>query len=89
MSLYQLYYAPNRQNNRIWALNSRNVTPIETRKFPLRINVWGMMSYRTLSNLHFIPRAQSITSEYYVEEILMKSLKATIRQKRLNVPICD
>ena len=88
-SPYQLYYAPNRQNNRIWALKSRNVTPIETIKFPLKINVWGMMSHRALSNLHFIPRGQSLTSEYYVEEILKKSLMPTIRRKRLNGPICE
>ena len=46
------------------------------------------MSFRALSNLHFIPRGQSITSEYYVEEILKKSLMSTINRKRLNGPIC-
>ena len=47
-----------------------------------------MMSYRALFNLHFIPRGQSI-SEYYVEEILKKSLMSTINRKRLNGPICE
>ena len=59
------------KKNRIWVLKSRNVTPIETIKFHMKISIWGMMSHRALSDHHFISRGQFGTSEYYVVQILI------------------
>ena len=72
-SPFELYHPPNRQNDRVWAHHSSEVPPTETVKQPLKIMVWGMMSYRGLSDLHIIPRDQTVTAKYYVDEILSKT----------------
>ena len=40
------------------------------------------MSYRTLSELHFIPVGQTVTLDYYINEILDKTLMSTMNRKR-------
>ena len=32
--------------------------------------MWGMMSYRAVSDLHFVPVGQTVTADYYINEIL-------------------
>ena len=46
-----------------------DVVPTETVKHPLKIMVWVMMGYRELSEPHFVPSSQNVTTEYYVEEV--------------------
>ena len=55
-SPFVLLLVPNRQNGRVYACSSREVSVIEMVKNQLKIMVWGMMSYRGLSELHFTPR---------------------------------
>lgn len=71
----------------MWARKRDNIPPIETVKYPLRVNVWGTMSYSALSDLHFVPRGKTVITEYYVEEILMQVLIPTTKRKRKNGPI--
>ena len=47
-SPFQLYHTPNRQNNRVWARKRDNIPPVKTVKYPLKVNVWGMMSHSAL-----------------------------------------
>ena len=53
-SPYEICQVPNRQNYRVRAHSSSQVPVVETVKQPLKILVWGMMSYRGLSDLHII-----------------------------------
>ena len=46
----------------------------ETVKHPLKIMVWGMMSYHGQLDLHIIPWVQTVTAKYYVEEIHSKTV---------------
>ena len=41
------------------ASNSSNIIPQETVKFPPKLMVWGIMSFRAISKLHFIAPKQS------------------------------
>ena len=72
-SPFQLFQLSNPQNDRIWAKDNSNIPPQKTVKFPPKVMVWGMMSFQALSQLHFLPPKQTITAQYYVEEILTKT----------------
>ena len=41
-----------------------------------------MISYQAVSDLHMIDPGQTVTADYYVSEILMKTLSATYKRKR-------
>ena len=69
-SLFELFHSSNTQNDRIWAHSTQDVLPRETIKNPPKIMVWSMMSYRGLSDLHFIPPKQTVNALYYVSDIL-------------------
>ncbi|KAI6655736.1 Transposable element Tcb1 transposase [Oopsacas minuta] len=81
-SSFEVFHTPNKQNDRVWAKSSSNVPPTEKVKFPGKIMVWGVMSYRALSHLHIIPKGQTVTSEYYVEVILKQSLIPSMLRTR-------
>ena len=40
-----------------------------------------MMSYRALSGLHFVPVGQTVTADYYINEIQGKSLISAMNRK--------
>ena len=77
-SVFELMHPPNRQNERVWAHSSAEVPAIDTVKQPLKVMVWAMMSHQGLSELHFVPRGQTVTAQYYVEEVLKKSTESAI-----------
>ena len=83
-SSFELFHPTIRQNDRIWASNSLNIIPQETVKFPPKFMVWGMMSFRAISELHFIPPKQTVNTEYYIDEILTKSCLDTLNRTRKN-----
>ena len=39
-----------------------------------------MMSYNGLSDFHIIPKGQSITALYYIEEILSKTMLSALQR---------
>ncbi|KAI6657135.1 hypothetical protein LOD99_15921 [Oopsacas minuta] len=81
-SPFELNHPPNRKNDCVWARNTLDVEPVQMVKFPKKIQVCGMMSHRALSELHFIPVGQTVSAEYYVSEILGKTLMSTMNRKR-------
>jgi len=85
-SPFELFHLPNRQNDRVLAHQSAEAPPTETVKQPLKIMVWGMMSYRGLSDLQVIPRGQTVTADYYVEEILSKMATSAMARRKQNAP---
>ena len=38
--------------------------------------VWGGMTGRGLTSLHFIPQGQTVTAEYYITKILQEEVMA-------------
>ena len=85
-SPYQLHHPPNRQNDRVWAHGSSDVVPTETVKHPTKVIVWGAMSFRGLSDLHVVPRGQTVTASYYQDNILETALKSALSRTRENGP---
>lgn len=73
-SVFEVQHAPNPQNDRVWAESRDQVPPVHTVKQPAKLMVWGAMSAEALSELHIIPRNQTVNTEYYVSKILEGSL---------------
>lgn len=73
-SPFELFHPVNRKNDVIWAHSSDSVIPSATVKFPAKVMVWGAISSQALSKLHVIPQKQSVNTEYYIDEILKKTL---------------
>ena len=88
-SSFELFHPTNRQNDRIWARDGSNIIPQETVKFPPKFMVWGMMSFRAISKLHFIPPKQTVNTAYYIDEILAKSCLETLHRTRENGSVLD
>ena len=80
-SPFQLFAPPNRQNDWVWSRSSTDVQPYKSVKFPAKIQVWGMMSHQSLSELHIIPLKQNVNGEYYrnyiFEGTCMDAMKRT------------
>ena len=83
-STFELFHAPNPQNDRVWAQNPDEVPKAPSVKFPSKLMVWGMMSYQGLSKVHVIPAKTSVTSEYYVENILEKFYLPAINRTHIS-----
>ena len=71
-SPYEVYHPPNRQNDRVWVAGSSDVQTVPNVKHSAKVHVWGMMSHRTLSQLHVVPPKVVNNGEYYRENILTK-----------------
>uniref|UniRef100_A0A0K2SWY2 Putative LOC100210866 [Hydra vulgaris] n=1 Tax=Lepeophtheirus salmonis TaxID=72036 RepID=A0A0K2SWY2_LEPSM len=52
--------------------------PTPTVKFLLKTQVWAVITPQAVSDLHLIPRNQTVTAEYYVTEIFGKSLMSAL-----------
>ncbi|KAI6649518.1 hypothetical protein LOD99_11883 [Oopsacas minuta] len=61
----------------------------ESVKFPGKLQVWGVMSYRALSELNIIPPGQTVTTEYYIEEILKKTLTSVMHRKSVTGSVLE
>ncbi|KAI6647362.1 Transposase-like [Oopsacas minuta] len=86
-SPFELFHPTNSQNDRVWDVSSRNITPVETVKNPPRLMVWGMMSHRGLSELHLISPRHSVNADYYINEILAKCCLPTYKRKKMRGPL--
>ena len=81
-SPFELFHPPNRQNDQMWARGKEEFPPTFRVKHPLKIEVWGLMSFIALSELHMLPEKQMVTGAYYVDKILEKSLLLTLKRTR-------
>ena len=71
-SPFELFSTTNRQNDRVWSKNGKDISPVLKVKFPAKVMVWGMTSHRALSELHIIPQKQSVNATiYWVSLVLM------------------
>ena len=60
-------------------------------KFPQHIRlksskwiIWGGMTGRGLTGIHFLPQGQTLTADYYINNILEKELKPVLHRKNVN-----
>ena len=81
-SPYELFHPSSAQNDRVWSTDSSKVPPREVIKNPPKVMVWAIMSYRGLSELHFVPPKQTVNSQYYIEEMLEKSYRLAVGRSR-------
>ena len=81
-SSFEIFHPRNKQNDRVWAKNIEDVPTTPSVKFPSKVMVWGAMSYRALSELHFVPEKTTVNTHYYVDEILEKSLLQSLNRTR-------
>lgn len=88
-SPFELFHAPNRQNDRVWASDSANVPAVETVKNPQKVHVWGMMSHCALSDLHVVPLKTTINGQYYRENILAKQGLDAVNRTATNGSILE
>ena len=88
-SPFELFSTPNRQNDRVWARRSDEVEPCPQVKFPSKVHVWGMMSYRALSQLHIVPPKQTINGAYYRENILEETFTNAISRNAANGSVLE
>ena len=88
-SPFELLATANRHNDRVWAKTTKDVPLIFAVKFPLKIQVWGLMSHQALSELHIIPQGQTVDSLYYRNEILAKTCRDAINRTPNTGPISE
>ena len=81
-SPFEIHHPPNHKNDCVWAHSASDAETVKMVKHSPKIHVWGMMSYRAVSELHIIPPTQTITADYYINEILEKTLMTTMKRKR-------
>ena len=81
-SPFELFHSTSAQNDRVWSTDSSGISPREKVKNPPKVMVWAVMSYRALSELHFVPPKQTVTSQYYTEEVLEKSYSTAVSRSR-------
>lgn len=79
--LKYLFHKPNKQNDTVWGSQEDNVPPVSSVKNSAKVMVWGAMGAYGLTKLHIIPKGKSITSEYYVDNILTKELKPALSRR--------
>ena len=51
--------------------------------------MWGSMSTQGLAELHVVPQKQTVNTEYYVSEILTKTLLPALHRSSGNGPILE
>ena len=80
-SPFELFSLPNRQNDRVWSKSPTKVEPCLRVKFPPKIQVWGMISFQSVSELHIISKGQMVNGAYYMDSILADTCMAAIKRK--------
>ena len=53
-SPFELFHPTSAQNDRVWSTDNSKIPPIETVKNRPKVIVWAIMSYRAVSELHFV-----------------------------------
>ena len=75
-SPYQVFYVPNSRNDIVWGSQEENVPVASQVKFSPTVLVWmGRYGSLRIYATTFCTSAQSINSEYYINNIVKKELK--------------
>ena len=77
-----LFHVPNRKNDTVWGSQSDNVPDVSCVKSSSKVMIWGAMGVNGLSHLHIVPTGKTVTSNYYVDNILQRELKPALMRTR-------
>ena len=78
-----LFQYPNPENDIVWGSQECDVPPAYQVKQSAKVMVWGGMTGRGLTRLHILPSGQTLTSEYYIKEILEKEVKPLTSRRQV------
>ena len=68
-----LFQYPNPKNDIVWGQVKQSA----------KVMVWGGMTGRGLTKLHMLPTGQTLTSEYYINQILEKEVKPLTSRRQV------
>ena len=77
-----LFIRPYLQNDVVWDSQESQVPKAPQVKNCANAMVWGGMSVKALTRLHFVPAGKTVTANYYVNTILEKNLKHCLNRRR-------
>ena len=79
-SPFKVFYVPNPKNDSVWGSQEDSVPAADQMKFSPSVLVWGGMTARGLTTLHFVPHGARLDSQYYVNNILNKAVKQAFQR---------
>ena len=79
-----LFQLPNPKNDIVWGYQESQVPPAYQVKKSSKWIIWNGMTGRGLTELHFIPQGQTLTADYYINNMLEKEVKPLLRHKNVN-----
>jgi transposase len=83
-SPFKVFYVPNAQNDTVWGSQEENVPSAPQMKFSPSVMVWGGMTARGLTSLHFVPNGIRLNSQYYITNILEQVVKPAFERQSDN-----
>lgn len=78
-----LFQYPNPNNDIVWGSQECDVPPAFQVKQSAKVMVSGGMTGRGLTKLHMLPTGQTLTSEYYINQILEKEVKPLTSRRQV------
>ena len=75
---------PNPKNDIVWGSHESQVPPAYQVKKSSKWIMWGGMTGRGLTGIHFLPQGQTLTDNYYINNILEKEVKPVLHHKNVN-----
>ena len=84
-----LFNRPNPQNDVVWGSQESQLPKAPQVKSSAYVMVWGGMSAKALTRLHFVPAGKNVTANYYVNTILEKNLKHCLNRRRTTGSITE
>ena len=82
--LRYLFQLPNPKNDIVWGSQESQVPPAYQVKKSSKWIIWGGMTGRGLTGIHFLPQGQTLTADYYINNILEKEVKPVLHRKNVN-----
>ena len=79
-----LFQLPNPKNDIVWGSQESQVPPAYQVKKSSKWIIWGGMTGRGLTGIHFLPQGQTLTADYYINNILEKEVKPVLHRKNVN-----
>ena len=76
---------PNPKNDIVWGSQESQVPPAyQVNLKSSKWIIWGGMTGRGLTGIHFLPQGKTLTDNYYINNILEKEVKPVLHRKNVN-----
>ena len=85
-SLYELSHHPNHQKDRASVGNSTEVPIAENVTQPVKLAIWGMVTFLGFPDILKVPSDQILTSGFYVKEVSEGTAVSATTQQKENRP---